>query len=160
MAQIERAALRDVLTIKDVLRETWHDTYASLFPQSAMETITAQWHAPELLEKQIQNPDIYFALARDGGFVVGLVTAQKQENALVVARLYVRPQYQRRGIGRELLESSYRAFLALKKVRLTVEAENRNGIAFYEKQGFREIARGSEEVAGVCLENVVMERPL
>ena len=160
MAQIERAAIRDALMIKELLRETWHDTYASLLPQSAIETITAQWHAPELLAEQIQNPDIYFALAREDGFVAGLITAGKQGDALVVARLYVRPQYQRRGIGRELLESSYRAFAGLEKVRLTVEAENRKGIAFYEKQGFREIARASEEVAGFPLENVVMERPL
>jgi ribosomal protein S18 acetylase RimI-like enzyme len=160
MAQIDRAAIQDALTIKEVLRETWHDTYASLLPKSAIETITSQWHAPELLAEQIRNPDFYFALAREGGCVAGLITASKQEDALVVARLYVRPQYQRRGIGRELLESSYRAFPALAKVRLTVEAENWKGIAFYGKQGFREIARASDEVAGFPLESVVMERPL
>jgi ribosomal protein S18 acetylase RimI-like enzyme len=160
MAQIERAAVRDVQSIREVLRETWHDTYASLLPKSAIEAITSQWHAPELLAEQIQNPDIYFALAREGGFIAGVITAHKQEDALVVNRLYVRPQHQRRGIGQQLLDSSYRAFPTVERVRLTVEAENGKGIAFYAKQGFREIARASEEVAGVRLENVVMERLL
>ena len=59
MKKIERAAVEDVLAIKDVLSETWHDTYASLLPTSAIETITSQWHAPGLLERQVQGPDLY-----------------------------------------------------------------------------------------------------
>src|SRR5262245_30864761 len=101
MAEVERAALQDVLAIKDVLRETWRDTYASLLSETAIETITSQWHAPALLAEQLQNPEIYFAIARDGEVVAGVVTARKQDDAIVVDRLYVRPQYQRRGIGRQ-----------------------------------------------------------
>jgi ribosomal protein S18 acetylase RimI-like enzyme len=112
-----------------------------LLPEAAIETMTSQWHAPELLEQQMQNPAIYFAIARDGGIVAGVITARKQDDAIVVDRLYVRPQCQRRGIGRQLLESSYRAFRDAQRVRLTVEAENRKGVAFYAKQGFRETAR-------------------
>lgn len=160
MAEIDRATVQDVPTIKEVLRETWHDTYVSLLPKSAIEAITSQWHAPELLTEQVQNPDIYFAIARDGGAVAGVITAQKQDDAVVVGRLYVRPQYQRRGIGRQLLESSYNAFVDARTVRLTVEAENRKGVAFYAKEGFRETARISEEVAGTSLENMVMEKAL
>lgn len=158
--ELERAAVEDVLTIKEILRETWHDTYGSLLPKAAIEAITSQWHARELLTEQLQNPEIYFAVARKGGVVVGLITARKQDDVIVVNRLYVRPQYQRRGIGRQLLESSYRTFHGARSVRLTVEAENRKGVAFYAKQGFRETARSSEELAGVRLETVVMERPL
>ena len=160
MAKIERAAAQDVPTIKEVLRAAWHDTYASLLPKAAIESITSQWHAPELLTEQIQNPEIYFAIARDGAVVAGVITARKQDDAIVVGRLYVLPQYQRRGIGRQLLESSYGAFRGAQRVRLTVEAENRKGVSFYAKQGFRETARISEEVAGARLENVVMEKPL
>ncbi|MPZ14529.1 MAG: GNAT family N-acetyltransferase [Chloroflexi bacterium] len=160
MTQIERAAVKDVLTIKDVLSETWHDTYASLLPDSAIETITSQWHAPKLLAEQMQNPDIYFAIARDEGEIAGVITARKQEDVIFVGRLYVRPQCQRRGIGTQLLEASYRAFPAVQRARLTVEAQNLKGVAFYRKQGFRETARMFEEVAGARLENVVMERSL
>lgn len=160
MAKIERAAAQDLPTIKEVLRETWHDTYASLLPKTAIESLTSQWHAPELLSEQMQNPEIYFAIARDGAVVAGVITARKKDDAIVVDRLYVLPQYQRRGIGRQLLESSYGTFRGAQRVRLTVEAQNRKGVSFYAKQGFRETARISEEVAGAHLENVVMERPL
>jgi ribosomal protein S18 acetylase RimI-like enzyme len=159
-ARIERASMQDVQTITELLRETWHDTYASLLPKVAIETITSEWHAPELLAEQIQSPDIYFAIARDGGVVAGVITAQKQGDAIVVARLYVRPEHQRRGIGRELLESSYRVFSDAQRVRLTVEADNRKGVAFYTKQRFREVARSSEEMSGARLEKVLMERSL
>ena len=160
MAKIERAVVQDVLPVKEILRETWHDTYASLLPKAAIEAITSQWHSQELLTEQLRNPEIYFAIARDGGVVAAVITARKQDDAIVVDRLYVRPQYQRRGIGRQLLESSYLAFRDAQKVRLTGEAKNRKGIAFYAKQGFQETARSSEEVAGANLDNVVMERTL
>jgi ribosomal protein S18 acetylase RimI-like enzyme len=159
-AKIERAAMQDVLSIKELLRETWHDTYASLLPQTAIEHITSEWHSPALLAEQIRSPDTYFAVARDGGVVAGVITARQQDDAIVVARLYVRPQHQRRGIGRKLLESSYRAFSDAQRVRLTVEADNRKGVVFYTKQGFREVARSCEEIAGARLENVIMERAL
>jgi ribosomal protein S18 acetylase RimI-like enzyme len=159
-AKIERAVVQDAKAIKELLLVTWQDTYGSLLPQTAIEAITSQWHAPALLVEQIQSPDIYFAIARDGGVVVAVITAQRQGDAIVVARLYVRPEHQRRGIGRELLESSYRVFSDAQKVRLTVEADNRKGVAFYAKQGFREVARSSEEIAGARLENLTMERLL
>jgi ribosomal protein S18 acetylase RimI-like enzyme len=92
--------------------------------------------------------------------VAGVITALEKDDAIVVNRLYVRPQYQRRGIGLQLLESSYRAFRAARRVRLAVEAENRKGIAFYAKHGFREAGRMTEQIAGASLENVVMERSL
>jgi ribosomal protein S18 acetylase RimI-like enzyme len=58
------------------------------------------------------------------------------------------------------MESSYRAFTGLHRVRLTVEADNRKGVAFYAGLGFREVDRSSEEIAGARLENVLMEKPL
>jgi ribosomal protein S18 acetylase RimI-like enzyme len=159
-ALVQRASPQDAPTIRDVLRETWHDTYASLLSKTAIETITSQLHAPALLAEQIEDPDIYFAIARDAGVVVGVVTARKQNDAIIVGRLYVRPHHQRRGIGRQLLESCYPVFTDARKVTLTVEADNRKGVAFYAKQGFREVARRSDEIAGTRLENVIMERLL
>jgi ribosomal protein S18 acetylase RimI-like enzyme len=160
VAHIERATVDDVPMIKEVLRETWQDTYERLLPKAAIETVTSQWHAPELLTEQIRNPDVYFAIARDGKVVAGVITARENDDAIVVDRLYVRPQYQRRGIGLQLLESSYRAFRTAQTARLAVEAENRKGIAFYAKHGFRETGRMTEQIAGASLENVVMERSL
>ena len=78
----------------------------------------------------------------------------------LVDQLYVAVGHQRRGIGRELLESAYRLFSDAKRARLTVEADNRKGVAFYAKQGFQEVTRSSEEIIGARLENVIMERPL
>jgi hypothetical protein len=72
-ATVERAAAQDVPAIRELLRETWHDAYASLLPKTAIETVTSQWYAPALLAEQIQNPDIYFAIARDEGVVAGVV---------------------------------------------------------------------------------------
>jgi ribosomal protein S18 acetylase RimI-like enzyme len=159
-ATIERAATKDVAAIREVLRETWEDAYAALLPRATIETVTSQWHAPAFLAQQIENPEIYFAIARDGGVVVALITAWKQDDAIVVGRLYVRPHDQRRGIGRALMESSYRAFTGAQRVRLTVEADNKKGVAFYAGLGFREVARSSEEIAGARLKYVLMEKPL
>jgi ribosomal protein S18 acetylase RimI-like enzyme len=89
-----------------------------------------------------------------------MITARQQEDAMVVDRLYARPPCQRRGVGQQLLESSYRAFPSVRRVRLRVEEKNPKRMAFYRKQGFREVDRLLEEVAGNRLETVVMEKQL
>ena len=57
-----------------------------------MEATISKWHAPEVLDDQIRNADLYFGIARDEGNVVGVITARQQGEAIIVDRLYMRPQ--------------------------------------------------------------------
>src|SRR5689334_7542887 len=111
MICIDRARVEDVPAIKSVLATTWRDTYSSFLPEECISTATSKWHSPKLLEAEIGRASTYAGVARDSAAgVVGMVTAHSHDELLVIARLYILPAFQRRGIGEKLIEESCRAF--------------------------------------------------
>ena len=161
MIRIERAKLEDVPAIKQVLSDTWRATYGHFLPPGIIEHITAEWHAPTLLTQQVQNPTLFFGIARpEAGYVVGLVTASASNDVLMINRLYVLPDHQRQGIGQQLLQASYEAFPACQRVRLEVEVQNHSGVAFYRRQGFTNVGQHQEQIQNTLLEVMTMEKVL
>src|SRR5262245_7651465 len=112
MVSIERASVEDAPEIKQVLSETWRATYSSFLSQATINTVTSTWHSPDRLAVEIQNPRIFFGVAKTGGgAIVGLTTVgQITDDTVVLARLYIHPQYQRQGIGSQLLQAGITAF--------------------------------------------------
>lgn len=151
MYSVQKAKVDEVPEIKQVLKETWIDTYGSYYSQDTIDEITSSWHDPKLLKEQIENPEVYFAVAKDEqGKVVGTTTAREieTEGRIMLDRLYVLPTFQGKGIGKALLESVIEHFKGLKEMFVDVEELNKGAIDFYKKQGFEVYDDDSEEVIG------------
>jgi ribosomal protein S18 acetylase RimI-like enzyme len=159
---IQRAKVKEIQEIKQVLSETWIDTYGSFLSQYTIQRVTTIWHNPKLLAAQVQNPDVFFGVAKDErNTILGLVTARKQgDDTLVIDRLYVSPQYQRKGIGSKMLEESINAFPGVRRLLLEVEVQNKKGLLFYRKQGFKEKSRKEQKVEDEILMVIEMEKQL
>ena len=161
MITVERAKSEDVDSIKRVLSETWMDTYADHLPRSTIEYVTTNWHDPNMLRSQIENPGDYFAVAKDEGNVTGLVTVVSVgQNELYLTRLYVHPQHQRRGIGTDLLNAALAAYPDAKTIRLEVEQHNTKGLSFWRKQKFVEVGTRIEQIGTDRMAVITMERRL
>ena len=72
--------------------------------------------------------------------VVGFIAASRDS----IAQLYVRIGYQRRGIGRQLLE--WAKAQSGGSLWLYTFARNQAAQRFYEREGFRVVARGFEPI--------------
>jgi ribosomal protein S18 acetylase RimI-like enzyme len=106
---------------------------------------------------------VFFGVAKtEDGRLVGLITMRLPDSGELglVSRLYVHPEYQRRGIGAALLQAAVAAFPTVKRLRLVVEEQNHKGRAFYAKQGFHQIEVKQEEISGIALETLVLEKEL
>jgi ribosomal protein S18 acetylase RimI-like enzyme len=161
MIAIDRARIEDIAAIKSVLAATWRDTYSSFLPEACIAHAAAQWHSPKVLEAELGRASTFAGVARDAAAgVVGMVTAHSHDDLLVIARLYVLPEFQRQGIGEKLIEASCRAFPQSRRVRLHVEEQNPKGRAFYRKLGFRQIGVQVDDVAGTKLTSIAMEKEL
>ena len=162
MVNVQPATVEEVKEIKQVLSETWNDTYGPFLPLEVIQKITSLWHSLEGLAAEIEDERVCFSVAKDEhGDILGLVTAGRpSEKVVYIARLYVLPGHQRQGGGGKLLEACVAAFPRALLVRLEVEEQNEKGLSFYLKQGFREISRKREEFEGVTLTVVEMEKKL
>lgn len=161
MITIHRARLTEVAAIKKVLSETWIDTYGQIYLPKTIETITSQWHHPEQLSKQIQDPEFYFGVAKDREEIIGLTTVKRlDDSTLIMGRLYIQSSHQRQGIGARLMKEAISAFPGIKRLRVEVEEQNQKGIAFYKRHGFKEIGRKTETVAGQQMSSIEMEKEI
>jgi ribosomal protein S18 acetylase RimI-like enzyme len=88
-------------------------------------------------------PEGRLILATSNGQPSGCAALHKLDQEICeMKRLYVRPRYRGRGLGRELAEKIIAAALQIgyKKLRLdTVEPKMQTAVAMYRQLGFREI---------------------
>jgi ribosomal protein S18 acetylase RimI-like enzyme len=160
MVQLVNASSKDVVAIQKLLKETWKDTYGNHLSQETLDEVYKNWQSIELLTQQIENTSFYFPLAKEGDELLGLSTTRMREDSIMMFRLYVSPQHQRKGIGDLLLKNVIEHFQGAKKIQLHVEAMNPKGQAFYKKQGFKEMKRAEEKVGNEILEVILMEKQL
>jgi ribosomal protein S18 acetylase RimI-like enzyme len=160
MFQIVNATLSDAPAIQKLLRETWKDTYGDHLSQETLDEVYKTWQSIEFLTQQIEHPNLYFPLAKEGDELVGLSTTHMPEDTIMMFRLYVSPQHQRKGIGELLLKNVIGHFQGAKKIQLHVEVMNLKGQSFYKKHGFKEMKREQDKVVNEVIEVILMEKQL
>lgn len=155
-----RATLADLPAIQKLLRETWKDTYSDHLSQQTLDEVYQKWQSVEFLSKQITNPKLYFTLIKRSEKLTGLATAHMTEGIIQLFRLYVYPQFQRQGVGQQLLDDVIVHFPTAKSIQVYVEELNPNAQNFYFKNGFQEIGREDEKIVTQVVKQILMEKKL
>lgn len=120
---------------------SWHDTYASIIPKEAMDTVTLAYC--EMIA--IRYPQNTLVL-KDKGEVVGFSGYFAHENEtqdFEVMALYILKDYQGLGLGKLLLEETL-TFNTMHPVILWVFENNHRAIDFYKSQGFEKTLESME----------------
>ncbi len=81
--------------------------------------------------------------------VVGYAqTSPVTDEEYELLRIYVRPQFQKLGIGKAFIQEYIELLKPISKLFAWVSKENSIGRAFYEKNGFIEAGEKSETIEG------------
>lgn len=146
---IEKPISTDVSEILELYVVTWLATYPNEAYGISYEDIkqktdemrgrTASF--AEALEKEKDNAQRFFVVAKDKGRIVGVCGGVEEDTVVHMASMYVLPGEQRKGVGGKLME----AFLGWankdKTIRLHVVTYNQAAITFYEKWGFVDVGK-------------------
>ena len=156
---IEKAKLSEINQIKELLSKTWKATYSQYYSEEVINKITDNWHSIELLSKQATDQDVYFATAKIDSKIVGIITVKKDTSiSIFINRLYIDPDYQKRGIGSQLLDSAIKYFPHTKIIKVDCEKQNTNACFFYNKKGFKAKREKRELVEGVMMKTIEYEK--
>ncbi|MBK8458139.1 MAG: GNAT family N-acetyltransferase [Phyllobacteriaceae bacterium] len=154
---IRTAMAADLPAIHDLLVETWHDAYDAVFGRDKVTAITGEWHSVTALRRRLDRPHSEFIVADDGATIAGMAfaAAGADGKVLTLHQLYVRPAFQRGGIGGLLMDEILNAFPDAETCILEVAEGNSRAIAFYQSYDFA-VAGGPEGE----LRHLRMERSL
>ena len=170
MPMIEMAQSTDVNTIRDLSIATFAETFASLNTEEDMEQYNERHFSTDELQREIDNPDSTFMVAKVDGVPAGYMKvnvgdAQTEEmlgNRMEVQRLYILRQYKRNGLGARFMHTAFDMARAQGKsvIWLGVWEHNDAAIAFYKRMGFvqfgsHDFVLGEDRQTDLLMEAVV-----
>ena len=84
-----------------------------------------------------RNPETCFVAIEEGRIIGAILTGHDGRRGYI-SHTAVSPSYQRKGVGKQLVETALNALRAqgINKVNLVVFARNESGNSFWEKLGF------------------------
>lgn len=162
-ASVRPATLGDVPAMLSVSQKAHRHSYADLIPASHRAAFDARYSDdPEnrqflisRLMQALDNPTWRILVATvDENEIIGY-TIVEHANPAQLHGLFVDPDYQGMGIGRQLFEASL-ADLDSATVRLHVLRDNQRAINLYEEHGFKEVGKADALFFGA--EQIMMER--
>ncbi len=160
--KIEEASSEHVQSIKKLLHETWIDTYSDILSSSAIESTTSSWHAYTDLQEQVKDPNTIFLIAqKTDDTILGMLSGRLTENRTFhLDRLYVRPEFQRLGIGTKLLNYTISSIVEIDEIQLQVGEQNQKGVNFWKKKGFEVADKNQIVLDQIKLNMLQMKRKL
>lgn len=137
--RIRRATVDDAVAIARVRVESWRTTYRGMIPQSYLDSMTVEASAPlwdKTLSAQSERSQVFIAEDAEGvlGFAAGIVLPEpKLGFDADLAAVYLRPAFQRLGLGSKLTGVTAAALAAQKAQSMIVWviAGNRVARDFY-----------------------------
>lgn len=158
-----RTALEsDLKRVGTLLTETFHATYDGFYGAAKVAELDAAWNSQAALKAMVSRPHSEFLVADDGKRLGGMAfAAMDGESVVHLHKLYVHPNAKRQGVGRDLFAEIEGCFPAATRLRVEVEPQNTDAIAFYTAHGLEEAGRVENCGAGQSgIPALIMEKPL
>ena len=142
--QVQKA---DLLALQEISRQTFFDTFAEVNTHEDMNQYLEVNLSLERLTSEFSNPSTSFYFAKNGKEILAYLklneaeaqTEKREIPSMEIERIYVRKEFQNRGVGQFLLDFSIelKKDKQLKLIWLGVWEHNVSAIRFYERNQFQ-----------------------
>ncbi|MEI4771558.1 GNAT family N-acetyltransferase [Psychrobacillus sp. FJAT-51614] len=149
----------DIDRVRDIAIAAWRDTYSSFIPEEIQDKVLKDAYSNEEMDNRFK-----FSLnlvAENNEEIMGYVffSGNLSDKDVFLESLYIHPNHQGKGIGKQLMLTGVANFKELTTLSLTVYKGNRN-ISFYEREGFKAIKEINGEFYGQPLVFIMMKKNL
>jgi GNAT superfamily N-acetyltransferase len=148
-----RPALRsDIAAIQGVARLAWAAAYQGM-PQAIQEQAIVTWYSDEVLATAIEGRQSLFLVAERAKAVVAFVHLYHVSSKVIqLARIYLLPNEQRKGLGTRLLNAALAMLPSgIETIAVEVEEQNHQARTFYEHRGFIPVSQTTANIFGFHL---------
>ena len=139
---------QDIAAVQEIAHISWNDTYQDIIPLNIQQSFLDKSYSVPMMEMRLKKTILL--LAEHEGEPVGFANFTKLDDdgdAELIA-LYLKPEHQRNGYGKMLLNSGLTYLLDGSNLFVYVECENKKGRSFYEANGFEFVEEFEELFEG------------
>jgi ribosomal protein S18 acetylase RimI-like enzyme len=164
LIEVRRAKPSDAVAVAQTHDEAWRSAYQGIIPGTELEKLVIR-----------RGPGWWDSAIRKGSRIAIMVVGEKVAGYANYGRnrarslfydgeiyeLYLRPEYQGLGFGRQLFSTARRdlAQSGMKSLVVWALSENDPAVAFYRALGGRAVARSSEKFGPKTLDKVAFAWP-
>jgi len=150
--EIREAESSDVAGIREVASQSLHASYDDVLGAEAIEQAVEKWYDDDALTAELDEEGMCYLLAVAGDEVVGFSQSLvlPEDGTGTILWLHVDPGNRDTGVGTTLLKQT-QAVLSdrgVEQISAEVLADNEQGCAFYEANGFEKVTSRETEIGG------------
>lgn len=144
---IQPAHLSDAPTLRNVMEQTFIDTYAQFNTPENMQQYVASHFGLAQVEKELRDEKVQYLLMKQNEQLIGFVKLVKDHSAeglegrkvVELERIYVVKDHHGQKLGAKLMQAclDWSKNAGFDTVWLGVWEQNQKALAFYEKMGFQ-----------------------
>ena len=159
------AGPNDFKTIQQIAHRTWPATYGSILSEAQLQYMLDAFYSDTTLLQNYTEKNHQFLIFREDAIALGFVSFEHQYEGNLATRihkLYVLPNTQGQGIGRQLLDAVVPIAAANRSKLLSLNVNRFNKAKdFYLRYGFEIVKEEDIDIGeGYLMEDYVMEFPL
>jgi diamine N-acetyltransferase len=136
-----RWELKDVESIRQLLHDTWLDTYVKFIPYEDILEYLNEHYSADIIRSFFDDRYIVGFVAEVDGAVAGYEKTfyNQEEKRLYVQQLYILPRYQGWGLGKQLMvfAADHAKTYDLDRVWLGVMGDNTAALLWYQNMGYQ-----------------------
>ena len=165
--QVQKA---DLLALQEISRQTFFETFGAVNTDEDMNQYLEVNLSMEQLTLELSNPSTSFYFAKNGKEILAYLklneadaqTEKREIPSMEIERIYVRKEFQNRGVGQFLLDHSIQITKdkQLKLIWLGVWEHNVSALRFYERNQFQFFGKHSFILGSDEQTDLLMERHL
>jgi GNAT superfamily N-acetyltransferase len=161
---VRTAGERDLEKVRALLVESFHSAYDASHGVAKVDELVTNLLSPTALKARLTKKNAEFLVADDGRNIGGMgyaAMSSEMTKTVMLHLLYVKPDLQRQGIGRDIFAELETCFPDAEIMRLEVEVQNHEAIHFYTRLGFVEAGRNENTGPGQSgIPTLVFEKAL
>ncbi|MCM2980081.1 GNAT family N-acetyltransferase [Niallia circulans] len=149
----------DVDSIREIAAVTWKNTYSEIIPKEIQAKVLNDAYSDGEMDKRLNSSLMLVAESKDEITGYAFFSGDLYKKNIYLESLYIHPNFQGQGIGRQLLNIGVNKFSDPWNLSLTVYKGNPN-ISFYEKEGFKITKENNGDFYGHPMIFTVMTKDL